>query len=123
MRTSPYSLDLRKKVINYIKLGNTQKAAASYYELGLNTVNRWYMRYRKEGHYNPRKREGKQGRMCEKALEEFLSKNPNALLKEIGKFFGMTAEGALYWMKKLGYSYKKKASPTWSQNHKNEKNT
>jgi hypothetical protein len=31
------------------------------------------------------------------------------------KHFDMTASGALYWLRKLGYNYKKKTSPMWKQ--------
>ena len=41
----------------------------------------------------------------------------------MGKRFGMTGGGALYWLKKLGFSYKKKTSPIWRLKKKREINT
>jgi transposase len=46
--TSPYSLDLRKKVIDYISQGNTQKQASQVFGIHKNTINRWCVRNRKE---------------------------------------------------------------------------
>ena len=123
MRTSPYSLDIREKVIKFIKSGKTQLEASEHFTISLSAIGIWWRRYKKEGHFAPKKRLGKKGRMCPIKLANYLSDNANALLKDIGNHFGMTGEGALYWMKKLGYSYKKKASPTWSLTHKDEKNT
>ena len=55
MSTSPYSEDLRKKVINYLKKGHTQKEASEIFDVHRNTVSRWNTRYRKEGIYSARK--------------------------------------------------------------------
>ena len=56
MSTSPYSLDLRKKVINFIKSGNSQRSCAKIFALNLSTVSRWWIKYREEGHCRPKKR-------------------------------------------------------------------
>ena len=40
-----------------------------------------------------------------------VNNNPNFILMEMGQHFGMSAPGALYWLRKLGFSYKKKPSP------------
>ena len=50
-----YSIDLRKKVIEFISEGNTQKLAAQIFNLNKATVNRWWLKNQKEGHINPRK--------------------------------------------------------------------
>ncbi|WP_341749959.1 IS630 transposase-related protein [Candidatus Tisiphia endosymbiont of Sialis lutaria] len=49
MSTSPYSKDLRKKVISYIEKGNSQRAAAKIFDIHKNTISRWNVRKRKEG--------------------------------------------------------------------------
>jgi len=123
MRTSPYSLDIREKIIKLIKSGKTQLEASKQFRVSVSAVGNWWRRYKKEGHYKPRKRLGKKCRMCPNKLERYLNNNPKALLKEIGIYFGMTGSGASYCMKKLGYSYKKKALPTWSQTKKRRLNT
>ena len=58
MSTSPYSLDLREKVINFIKAGNSQKEASIVFGINKMTINRWHLRYKSEGHYRPKIRLG-----------------------------------------------------------------
>ena len=49
MSTSPYSSDLRKKVVNYLEKGGSQKEAVTIFSLHCNTISRWWCRYQKEG--------------------------------------------------------------------------
>lgn len=122
MSTSPYSLDLREKVINYLQLGNSQQSASKIFMLNPSTINRWWLRYKREGNYAPRKRMGRAPRLTLSQVTKYIECNPNFKSLEMGKHFGMTAGGALYWLKKLGFSYKKKTLPMWKQTKKNEKN-
>lgn len=123
MTTSPYSLDLREKVIKYLKLGNTQKSAAKLFSLNDSTVNRWWLRYKNEGNYAPRKRLGRAPRVSLSSVKSYIKVNPDFKSADMGKHFGMTAAGACYWLKKLGFSYKKKTLPMWKQTKKSEKGT
>ena len=58
MSTSPYSLDLREKVISFLENGHSKKETSVVFKLNQKTVFSWYNRYTKEGHYLPRKRFG-----------------------------------------------------------------
>jgi transposase len=121
--TSPYSLDLREKVIKYIESGNSQQSASKVFELNPSTINRWWRRYKKEGNYLPRKRLGRAPRVSLSAVKSYIEGNPDFKSADMGKHFGMTAGGAFYWLKKLGYSYKKKTLPMWRLTRKSEKPT
>jgi transposase len=83
----------------------------------------WYKRYKTEGNYLSRKVGGKKGRISEQDVATYVNNNPNFILSEMGKHFGMSAPGALYWLRKLGYSYKKKPSAMWKQVKKSEIST
>lgn len=122
MRTSPYNIDLRKKVIEYIESGNSQKSAVKTFMLNESTVNRWWLRYKREGSYAARIRIGKKPRLKEEDLKEYIVRNPGFNTNHMGEHFNMTGSGAHYWLKKLGYTYKKKPFPTWKQTLKSEKN-
>jgi len=122
MSTSPYSIDLRDRVIKFIESGNTQKIASKVFDLNPSTINRWWLRYKKEGHYTPRVRLGKKPRINAEEIEIYIKSNPNFKTCEMGKHFGMTASGAFYWLKKLGFSYKKKPLPMWKLSKTNEIN-
>lgn len=106
-----YSQDFRKKVISYVNKGNSCHSASIRFEIASNTVRNWYKRYKLEGHYKPRKVVGKKARIRDQEIAIYISENPNFILSEMGRHFGMSASGALYWLRKLGYSYKKKLLP------------
>lgn len=116
-----YSKDFRDKVMSYVNKGNSCNSAAVKFEITANTVRNWKMRYKSEGHYSSRKVGGKKARVSPEDIESYIKANPNFILSEMGKYFNMTAPGALYWLKKLGYSYKKKTSPMWKRTKRNEK--
>jgi len=122
MSTSPYSLDLREKVIAFLQSGKTQKEAAHVFALNKMTVNGWYLRYKKEGHCRPKARPGAKPRLSLEALIKYLEIQKDARLIDIAHAFGLSQSGAHYWTKKLGFTYKKKPSPTWRPRSKNEKN-
>ena len=122
MSTSPYSKDLRSKVIKHLERGNSQKVTAKIFSLSPVTVNKWHRRYKQEGHYLPRQRIGSKANVDEAVFAEYVSKNPNLRSEDIGKEFGITASGARYWLKKLGFSYKKKNTPIWKRKNKSVKN-
>jgi len=53
MTTNPYSLDLRRKVIKYLELSNTQRSASETFSLNPSTVSGGWLRYKREGNCNP----------------------------------------------------------------------
>ena len=110
-----YSEGFRKKVITYIERGNSCNSTSIKFEIAANTVRNWYKRYKSEGHYLARKVGGKKGRATEQDVASYVSLNPNFTLLEMGIRFNMSAAGAYYLLKKLGYSYKKKPLPMWEQ--------
>jgi transposase len=122
MSTSPYSLDLRTKVIEYLKTGKSQKEASLIFGIHPNTISKWNVRKRNEGHCAAKTRPGKKGRVSTKDLEEFVTHNPDTNLKEIGAKFKISAWHSSRLLKKLGFSYKKKPFPTWKRRQKSDLN-
>jgi transposase len=120
---SQYSLDLRQKVIKYVQAGNTQRAASTVFNLSKTTVNAWCKRYKSEGHCCARKHLGAAPRIEKDSFIKHITENPNATSEEIGREFGISASGARYWLRRIGFSYKKKPLPTWKQIKKSEINT
>ena len=123
MLTSPYSQDLRKKVISYLSKGKTQKEASEVFEIHRNTVSRWNKRYRQEGSYSARKRLGYKSKLDHNKIELFVKDNPDSKLSSIGARFGISKSHAGLILKKLGFSYKKKPSPMWKQAKESEIDT
>ena len=63
MTTSPYSLDLRNKVIKYLKSGRSQRSASETFDLNPSTISRWWLRYKREGNCMARLRLGREPRV------------------------------------------------------------
>ena len=121
MTTSPYSSDLRKKVINYIQRGKSKKSASEVFSLHRNTVSRWWTRYKTEGSSCAKARIGARRRLDLEALEEFVKSNPNSTLFDMSSKFNITTAWLSVSLRKLGFSYKKKPTPMWRQVKKSDK--
>ena len=51
---APYSQDLRDRVIGFIALGGSARAAATRFDVSVSSATRWAQRWRAEGHARPR---------------------------------------------------------------------
>ena len=123
MTTKPYSSDLRRKVINYLEKGGSKKLASEVFCLHLNTVSRWWKRYKSEGSSCAKPRLGAKRRLNLDALVEFVKSNPNSTLIEMATKFNTSSAWISISLRKLEFSYKKKPLATWRQVKKSEKNT
>ena len=119
MSTSPYSNDLREKVINYLKKGKTQKEASEVFGVHRNTVSRWNKRYCEEGSCSARKRLGYKSKLDYSKIELFVKENGDSTLSSISIRFGISKGHAGLILKRLGYSYKKKPFPMWKRMKRN----
>ncbi len=122
MSTSPYSLDLRKRIVESVISGKTYKEVSKLFSVSVSVIGRWYRCYKAEGHYKARIRPGAKRKIDMVELELYMSKNSDTTLKEISEKFQVSIWTAHYWLKELGFSYKKKDFPTWKQMLKSEKN-
>ena len=109
--------------MSYVNGGGSCNSASIKFEISANTVRNWYKRYKTEGHYLAKKVGGKKGRLTPEEIASYIKANPDFTLLELGKHFKMTAAGAHYWLKKSGYSYKKKPFPIWKPVKKSAENT
>jgi transposase len=121
MSTRPYSIDLRAKVIGYIKRGGSQLSAAKVFNISISTVNRWYIRYREEGDYRARKRLGAKIKIDINGLKEEVIRYPDKNISELAEKFKVSRWSIHHWLKRLGFSYKKKPLAIWKQTKKSEK--
>ena len=104
-----YSIDLRKRVIEYIEEGNNYISASNRYKISRETVRKWYIRYRTEGHYNEKPRKGKKSRIIRSEFENYVKTHSGATLAQIGSHFKMTGRSVHYYMQKFSFAYKKRA--------------
>ena len=80
-----YSVDLRKKVVEYLERGHTQRKAARVFGIHQETVNKWYKKYRETGNLNnepPRPRAFR--KLDPEKLKAYINDHPDAYLYENG---------------------------------------
>ena len=58
--------------------------------------------------------------MRKEDFEIYISQNQNFTTADMGKYFNISSAGALYWLRKFGFSYKKNPSPMWKQTKRSE---
>jgi transposase len=71
MNRKEYSVDLRERVVSYIKDGNNQRQACELFKVSKSSVNRWWLRYKEEGSIAPRKRLGSKGKVDSEELRKY----------------------------------------------------
>ena len=114
-----YSEDLRERVVKYVELYNDLNEAIKIFKVSKSSIVRWRKRYLELGHCRPKKNLGKKPRIEVADFEKYIRENPNKTLKQIGENFEMTDVGALYYMNKINFRYKKKSHVT-EKRHKNK---
>ena len=102
-----YSLDFRKAVVDYVMSGNSTEKTSKIFQVTPKTIYNWLNRYKETNSLKEKKRIGSKSSMNIDSFKTYVNNNSSATLAEIGKEFQMTSWGARYWIKKLGYTYKK----------------
>ena len=103
-----YSVDLRSRVIDFIKEGNTQERARIVYKVGASTIKRWLTLLSETGGLEKRPLERTARKFESEKLNTYIEENPNALLKDIAAHFGGTISGADTALKREKITYKKR---------------
>lgn len=121
--TKSYSNDLRQKVVEYLDEGHSYDKASIIFKISVSALGRWYRKYKQEGNYIAKKRGGSKRKIDVDELEKYVKGNENMTLKKAAQKFDVSIFTISYWLKRLGYSYKKKTFPTWKQVKKSEIST
>ena len=81
-----YSQDLRERVIGFVALGGSTRAAATRFAVSLSSASRWARRWRAEGHTRPRAMGGdRRSRLSEHRARvlQLVAQQPDLTLQEI----------------------------------------
>jgi transposase len=113
MRTSPYSTDLRIRVIERIKSGKSQASTSRLYKVSTSAVSLWWKRYKETKIVTARPRLGSKGKIDPQKLKKYIESNPDKTLQAMAIVFGVSSCAIHNKLKALGFSYKKKPSPMW----------
>ena len=83
---APYSQDLRERVIGFMALGGSARAAATRFDISVSSALRWAQRWRAEGHARPRAmggdRRSRLGKHRARVLQ-LVAQQPDLTLREI----------------------------------------
>jgi len=113
--TKSYSNDLRKRVVEFLENGSSYDEATKLFKISVSAIGRWYRKYKQEGNYYAKIRGGSKRKIDLEALEEYVKTNENMILKQAARKFEVSVFTISYWLRRLGYSYKKKTFLTWKQ--------
>jgi transposase len=83
---APYSQDLRERVIGFMALGGSARAAATRFDVSASSAIRWAQRWRAEGHVRPRAMGGdRRCRLREHGAKvlQLVAQQPDLTLQEI----------------------------------------
>ena len=83
---APYSQDLRQRVIGFMALGGSARAAATRFDVSVSSATRWAQRWRAEGHARPRAMGGdRRCRLREHSAKvlQLVARQPDLTLQEI----------------------------------------
>jgi transposase len=83
---APYSQDLRERVIGFMALGGSARAAARRFDISISSAARWRRRWRAEGHARPRALGGdRRSRLREHGPKvlQLVAQHPDLTLQEI----------------------------------------
>ena len=112
-----YSIDFRKRALEYLDEGHTVRETAKTFKISPNTLSLWIKRRKETGNIQPKRREYK-SKLDSEQLIDYLTNHPDAYQSEIAAHFGCTAATVCIRLKKLGYSRKKKQKYTKSKTPK-----
>jgi transposase len=111
-----YSIDLRKRVVDYVENGGRIAQAAVLFKVGRATIYRWLGR----SDLQPTKIKRRKRKLDWQALEKDVKENPDARLIDRAKKFGTRPSAICYALKEMKITRKKRTSlPGEKQRRKN----
>ena len=101
-----YSLDLRERVVEYVRSGGSKADAARRFSVHRDTVYEWL----KREDLAPKAPALRQRKIDKKALRDHVKAHPDMLLRERAPLFGVSISGLSYALKVMKIGKKKSAN-------------
>jgi transposase len=102
-----YSVDLRKKVVAYVKQTGSLIEASRLFTVSYSSVQRWLRQEKQSGHLRPQARTKLPHKINYEALLQYIKDRPDATLKEMAAHFAMSIAGIYCALKRLKVTRKK----------------
>ena len=113
-----YSIDFRKKVLSYCERTSSITEASHIFQISRNTIYGWLKLKEKTGELNHQVKGTKPRKVDRNRLKNYLTDNPDAYLTEIASEFGCHPTTIHYALKAMGYTRKKRTTPTMNKTQK-----
>ena len=104
-----YSLDLRVRVVDFVKQGNTHKKTSEIFNIGTATIERWLELLSETGNLEKRPLNRTAPIFESEKIQAYIEENPDALLKDVAEHFGGSITGAFHALKREKITLKKRA--------------
>ena len=102
-----YSIDYRKRAIEYMDEGHSQKELYEAFKIYPSTVNDWRKLLKETGELRPQYPKTRKGKIDLKKLEQEIERKPDITLAELALIFDCRAQSVHTAQKKLKITYKK----------------
>jgi len=106
--SNAYSLDLRKRVLKFLKSNDDKKAASKLFDVDRATVYRWIKQEKERGTLKPLQRKYAYRKIDYVELKKYIEAYPDQFLSEIAENFSVTLQAIFYALKKLKITRKKR---------------
>lgn len=103
-----YSIDLRTRVLEYLKKNYDKEAASQLFQVSRATIYRWLTRNKEKGHINPIKRKYAYKKIEDEKLRKYIEENQDNFLYEIADHFQVKPATIFYACKRLKITRKKR---------------
>jgi transposase len=111
-----YSIDFRKKVMEYLDAGHTFREARETFRISMTAINAWRKKYKETGEIKDKPLRRHFKKLDPEKLKAYVSEHPDAYLKEIGEAFACSDTAVRKAFKRLGITHKKRQSDIGSKN-------
>lgn len=119
-----YSVDLRKRVIDYVLAGNQIKSASVLFRVGRKTIYRWLELLKTNGNLNPKKLTSRSGyKINHESISQHFIEIPDATLQEVADTFATNVSTIWYICQKQKITRKKRSHSTKNVMSKSGKNS
>jgi transposase len=102
-----YSVDLRKRVVEFVQNGGCKAEASRRYKVSLWCVNDWC----KLDDLTPQPQKGRKRKLDWSALSRHIQEYPDALLRERAQYFGVQINAIWYANRQMKLTRKKRCDP------------
>lgn len=118
-----YSLDLRKRVVNYVLSGNQITAASRLFQVGRKTIYRWLHLLKIQGDLSPKQSTSRKGyKINHEAVSNHFAQSADSTLQEVADAFSTYPSAIWYICQKQKITRKKRLHTTKSVMNKRGKN-